>query len=260
MNTIHSTAIIEDGAKLGTGITIGPFCLIGKDVTIGDNTIVQSHVVIEGITEIGENNKIFSFASIGKENQDLKYKGEPTKTIIGNNNLIREFVSIHRGTTDRFETKIGNNNLIMAYVHVAHDVIIGNDCIFSNGVTLAGHVVVEDFAIIGGLTPVHQFCRIGTYSMTGGASAINQDICPFMLASGNKAEIVNLNAVGLRRKGFSTEEMANIKAAYKLIFRSGGKLMKDILEELRTNYPADPNIKIICEFIEISNQNRGLAR
>ncbi|MGL4732124.1 MAG: acyl-ACP--UDP-N-acetylglucosamine O-acyltransferase, partial [Fusobacteriaceae bacterium] len=238
---------------------IGPYCIVGKDVRIGKNTILQSHIVVEGITEIGENNTIYSFVSIGKASQDLKYRDEPTKTIIGNNNQIREFVTIHRGTDDRWETRIGNNNLLMAYVHVAHDVIVGNNCILANNVTLAGHVVVEDFAIIGGLTPVHQFCRVGAYSMTGGASAINQDICPFMLAEGNKAEVRTLNVTGLKRKGFSSEEMANIKAAYKLIFRS--KLpLKEVIAQLERDYSQDKNIRIILDFIAISTKNRGLAR
>ncbi|MGL4533966.1 MAG: acyl-ACP--UDP-N-acetylglucosamine O-acyltransferase [Fusobacteriaceae bacterium] len=259
MKEIHNTAIVEAGAVIEDGVKIGPFCIVGKDVKIGKNTILQSHVVVEGITEIGADNTIYSFVSIGKASQDLKYKDEPTKTIIGNNNQIREFVTIHRGTDDRWETRIGDNNLLMAYVHVAHDVIVQNNCILANNVTLAGHVTVENFAIIGGLTPVHQFCRVGAYSMTGGASAINQDICPFMLAEGNKAEVRTLNAVGLKRKGFTFEEISNIKSAYKLIYRSGLP-MKELLEKLKTEYDEDKNIKMLYEFIEISNKNRGIAR
>lgn len=214
-------------------------------------------MVIEGITEIGEGNKIHSFASIGKDSQDLKYKGEPTKTIIGNNNKIREFVTIHRGTTDRWETRVGDNNLIMAYVHIAHDVIVGDNCIFSNNATLAGHVTVDSNALVGGLTPVHQFCRIGSYSMTGGASAINQDICPFVLAEGNKAKVRGLNSVGLRRRGFSNEEISNLKKAYKLIFRSGMPL-KEAVEELKATYGEDKNVMYLVDFIEKSD--RGIAR
>ena len=257
MIEIHSTAIVEDGAKLESGVKIGAFCIVGKDVTIGKNTVLQSHDVVEGITEIGENNTIYSFVSIGKASQDLKYKDEPTKTIIGNNNSIREFVTIHRGTDDRWETRIGDNNLLMAYVHVAHDVIVGNHCILANGVTLAGHVTVDDFVIIGGLTPVHQFCRIGSYSMTGGGSAINQDICPFVMAEGNKAAIRGLNSVGLRRKGFSDEERSNIKKAYKIIFRNGTPL-KEALIELQEGFSEDKNIKYLVEFIKGSN--RGITR
>lgn len=257
MTEIHSTAIVEDGAILEPGVKIGPFCIVGKDVKIGKNTVLQSHVVVEGITEIGENNTIYSFVSIGKASQDLKYKGEPTKTIIGDNNSIREFVTIHRGTDDRWETKIGSNNLLMAYVHVAHDVIVGNHCILANGVTLAGHVTVDDFAIIGGLTPVHQFCRVGSYSMTGGGSAINQDICPFVMAEGNKAVIRGLNTVGLRRKGFTEEDRLNLKKAYRIIFRSGNPL-KEALAELENEFPEDKNIKYLVEFIKTSN--RGITR
>lgn len=227
------------------------------ELITGKNTLLESHVVIEGITEIGEGNKIHSFASIGKDSQDLKYKGEPTKTIIGNNNKIREFVTIHRGTTDRWETRVGDNNLIMAYVHIAHDVIVGDNCIFSNNATLAGHVTVDSNALVGGLTPVHQFCRIGSYSMTGGASAINQDICPFVLAEGNKAKVRGLNSVGLRRRGFSNEEISNLKKAYKLIFRSGMPL-KEAVEELKATYGEDKNVMYLVDFIEKSD--RGIAR
>ncbi len=257
MIEIHSTAIIEDGAIIEPGVKIGPYCIVGKDVKIGKNTVLQSHVVVEGITEIGENNTIYSFVSIGKASQDLKYKGEPTKTIIGDNNSIREFVTIHRGTDDRWETRVRNNNLLMAYVHVAHDVIVGDNCILANGVTLAGHVVVDDFVIIGGLTPVHQFCRIGSYSMTGGGSAITQDICPFVMAEGNKATLRGLNSVGLRRKGFTEEERSNIKKAYRILFRSGAPL-KDALAELELSFPEDRNIKYLVDFIKTSN--RGIAR
>jgi UDP-N-acetylglucosamine acyltransferase len=254
---IHETAIIAEGAVLEDGVKIGPYCVIGKDVKIGKNTLLESHVVVEGITEIGEGNRIYSFASIGKDSQDLKYKGEPTKTIIGNNNKIREFVTIHRGTTDRWETRVGDNNLIMAYVHIAHDVIVGDNCIFSNNATLAGHVTVDSNALVGGLTPVHQFCRIGSYSMTGGASAINQDICPFVLAEGNKAKVRGLNSVGLRRRGFSNEEISNLKKAYKLIFRSGMPL-KEAVEELKAAYGEDKNVMYLVDFIEKSD--RGIAR
>ncbi|WP_320046623.1 acyl-ACP--UDP-N-acetylglucosamine O-acyltransferase [uncultured Ilyobacter sp.] len=257
MVEIHETAIIAEGAVLEDGVKIGPYCVIGKDVKIGKNTLLESHVVVEGITEIGEGNRIYSFASIGKDSQDLKYKGEPTKTIIGNNNKIREFVTIHRGTTDRWETRVGDNNLVMAYVHIAHDVIVGDNCIFSNNATLAGHVTVDSNALVGGLTPVHQFCRIGSYSMTGGASAINQDICPFVLAEGNKAKVRGLNSVGLRRRGFSNEEISNLKKAYKLIFRSGMPL-KEAVEELKVTYGEDKNVMYLVDFIEKSD--RGIAR
>ena len=257
MVDIHSTAIIEDGAIIEDEVKIGPYCIVGKDVIIKKGTVLQSHVVVEGITEIGENNTIYSFVSIGKANQDLKYKGEPTKTIIGNNNSIREFVTIHRGTNDRWETRIGNGNLLMAYVHVAHDVIVGDDCILANNVTLAGHVVVDSHAIIGGLTPVHQFSRIGSYCMIGGASAVSQDVCPFVLATGNTVVLRGLNIVGLRRRGFSDEEISNLKKAYRILFRQGLQL-KDAVEELEKNFSEDKNVKYLVDFIKSSD--RGIAR
>jgi len=254
---IHSTAIVEEGAKLADGVKIGPYCIVGKDVTIGKNTVLDSHVVVEGITEIGEDNRIYSFVSIGKDSQDLKYRDEPTKTIIGNNNKIREFVTIHRGTDDRWETRLGNNNLLMAYVHMAHDVIVGDNCILANNVTLAGHVTVDSNAIVGGLTPVHQFTRIGSYSMTGGASAVSQDICPFVLAEGNKAKIRGLNLVGLRRRGFTTEQISNLKKTYRIIFRSGLPL-KEAIAEVKETYGDDENVMYFIDFIESSD--RGITR
>jgi UDP-N-acetylglucosamine acyltransferase len=254
---IHETAIIAPGAQITEGVTIGPYSIIGPEVKIGKGTFVDSHVVIEGDTEIGENNKIFSFASIGKESQDLKYRGEKTKTIIGDNNKIREFVTIHRGTDDRWETRIGSGNLLMAYVHVAHDVIVGDGCILANNVTLAGHVVVDDYAIIGGLTPVHQFCRIGKFAFIGGASAVNQDIVPFCLAEGHKGGPRNINITGLKRRGFSLDEIKAIKEAFKLIFRSGMRL-EEALDEIKAKYVDDVNVKLMVDFIESSD--RGIAR
>jgi len=257
VRNIHATAIISEGAQIGENVTIGPYSIIGPEVKIGKGTFVDSHVVIEGETEIGENNKIFSFVSIGKESQDLKYKGERTKTIIGNNNKIREFVTIHRGTDDRWETRIGDGNLLMAYVHVAHDVIIGNECILANNVTLAGHVTVDDYAIIGGLTPVHQFCKIGKFAFIGGASAINQDIVPFCLAEGHKGGPKNINITGLKRRGFTLDEIKAIKDAFKVIFRSGMKL-EEAMNDLKNRYADDKNVKLMVDFVE--NSTRGIAR
>jgi UDP-N-acetylglucosamine acyltransferase len=257
MAEIHKTAIVEEGAVLGKGVKIGPYTIIGSEVTIGDNTIIESHVVIDGTTIIGENNKIYSYASIGKESQDLKYKGEATKTIIGNNNKIREFVTIHRGTDDKWETVIGDNNLLMVYVHVAHDVIVGNNCILANNVTLAGHVTVGDFAIIGGLTPVHQFCHIGAHCMIGGASSIVQDVPPYVLAEGPRAVARGLNSVGLSRRGFSKEDISILKKVYRLIFRSK-MLLKDSLVEVEESYGDNPRVKIFLEFIKKST--RGIIK
>jgi UDP-N-acetylglucosamine acyltransferase len=254
---INKTAIVEEGAVLEDGVMVGPFCIVGKDVKIGKNTILQSHVVVDGITEIGEGNEVFPFVSIGKASQDLKYNGEPTKTIIGNNNKIRECVTIHRGTNDRWETRIGDNNLLMAYAHVAHDVIIGNNCVLANGVTLAGHVIIEDFVIIGGLTPAHQFTRIGAYSMIGGNSGIAQDICPFCLAEGSRAEIRGLNSIGLRRHGFTDEDLSNLKKVYKIIFRNGLPL-KEALKQVEENFNFDKHVMYLVDFIK--NSQRGIAR
>lgn len=257
MTKIHKTAIVEEGAKLGDNVTIGAYSIIGSEVTIGDGTIVESHVVIEGVTEIGENNKIYSFASIGKESQDLKYRGEVTKTIIGNNNKIREFVTIHRGTDDKWETRIGDNNLLMAYVHLAHDVIVGSNCILANAVNLAGHVEVEDFAIIGGCTPVHQFCKIGTHSMTGAGSLVIQDIPPYVLAEGSRATARGLNSVGLKRRGYSSEDLTMLKRAYKKIFRSK-LLLKQALLEVEEEYGDNECVANLVEFIK--NSKRGIVK
>lgn len=257
MKNIHETAIIAEGAEIGEDVTIGAYSVIGPEVKIGKGTFVDSHVVIEGITEIGEGNKIYSFASIGKESQDLKYNGERTKTIIGNNNKIREFVTIHRGTDDRWETRIGDNNLLMAYVHVAHDVIIGNGCILANNATLAGHVIMEDNSYVGGLTPIHQFCKIGQFAFVGGASSINQDIVPFCIAEGHKGGPRGINVVGLKRRGFTLDEVKAIKDAYKTIFISGLRL-EEAVKELKEKYPEEKNVKLMLDFIE--NSSRGIAR
>lgn len=257
MKNIHETAIIYEGAEIAEDVIIGPYSIIGSQVKIGKGTIVESHVVIDGETIIGEGNKIYSFASIGKESQDLKYRGEATKTIIGNNNKIREFVTIHRGTTDRWETKIGDNCLLMAYVHVAHDCIIGNSCILANNATLAGHVVMEDYSYVGGLTPVHQFCKIGTHAFVGGASSINQDIIPFVIAEGAKGGPRAINLVGLKRKGFSDETLKNLKESFRILFRSN-MLLAEAVAKVTEEYGQDENVQKILEFIRSSN--RGIAR
>lgn len=257
MKNIHETAIVYEGAEIAEDVEIGPYSVIGSQVKIGKGTIVESHVVIDGETIIGEGNKIYSFVSIGKESQDLKYKGEATKTIIGNNNKIREFVTIHRGTTDRWETKIGDNCLLMAYVHVAHDCIIGNNCILANNATLAGHVIMEDFSYVGGLTPVHQFCKIGTHAFVGGASSINQDIIPFVIAEGAKGGPRAINLVGLKRKGFSDETLKNLKESFRILFRSN-MLLAEAVAKVTEEYGHDENVQKILEFIRSSN--RGIAR
>jgi len=257
MSKIHKTAIVEDGAIIGKGVVIGPYAVIGSQVTIGDNTIIDSHVVIDGETIIGKNNKIFSFASIGREPQDLKYAGEKTKTIIGDNNNIRESVTIHRGTDDRWETRIGNNNLLMAYSHVAHDVIMGNNCIIANSVALAGHVILEDYAILGGMVGVHQFCRVGAHAMVGAGSLIVQDVPPYVLAEGTRCVARGLNSVGLSRRGFEKSDIALLKKAYRRVFRSK-LLLKEALAEIKEEFGENEVVNNFIEFIGASD--RGIIK
>ncbi len=229
---IHPTAIIEEGAKIGKNVSIGPYSFIGKNVEIGNNCQISSHTRIEGYTTIGENNQIFSHAVIGSIPQDLKYQGEKSYLIIGNNNKIREFTLINPGTKGGGGvTKIGDNNLLMGYVHIAHDVIIGNNCILANAATLAGHVILGDGVVIGGLTPVHQFVKIGDLAMIAGASALSQDVPPYCLAEGNRAYLRGLNLTGLRRKLQNKADIDAIKKAYKELF-SGKKPYKEVAKEL----------------------------
>ena len=236
MNNIHKTAIIEEGAILGDNITIGAFTIIEKDVKIGDGTVIDSHTLIAGKTTIGKNNHIFSHASIGTIPQDLKFNGEDVELIIGDNNKIREYTLFNTGTIGGGSiTKIGDNNLFMGYVHVAHDCIIGSNCIFANGATLAGHVECADFVVVGGLTPIHQFCKIGTQAMIGGASAVAQDIPPFCLAEGNKAVLRGLNLTGLRRRFDNREDIDAVKHAYRELFESGKPLQEVAKELLETD-------------------------
>ena len=257
LNNIHPTAIVDPNAKLGENVKIGAYSIIGPEVTIGNGTIVESHVVIEGETIIGENNYIFSFASIGKEPQDLKFAGEKTRVVIGNNNKIREFVTIHRGTIDKYETRIGNNTLVMAYVHIAHDCIIGDNCVLANAATFAGHVEVEDYAVVGGLTAVHQFTRVGRHAMIGGCSAVNQDVVPYMLSEGNKARAVYINIVGLQRRGFSEEQIKRLRELYKIIFKKKLKL-KEALQTVEREYGQYEEAQNLINFIRKSK--RGITR
>jgi UDP-N-acetylglucosamine acyltransferase len=255
MNNIHKTAIIEEGAVLGDNITIGAFTIIGKDVKIGDGTIVDSHTLIAGKTTIGKNNHIFSHASIGTIPQDLKFNGEDVELIIGDNNKIREFTLLNPGTVGGgSKTVIGSNNLLMGYVHIAHDCIIGDNCIFANGATLAGHVECADFVVVGGLTPIHQFCKIGTHVMIGGASAVAQDIPPYCLAEGNKAVLRGLNLNGLRRRFENRADIDAIKSAYRELFESG-KPLQEVANEL---FEKDENkhVKELASFV--LNTKRGI--
>jgi UDP-N-acetylglucosamine acyltransferase len=217
--SIHPTAIVAEGAQIPTTCTIGPYCTIGPNVTLGDNCELISHVILDGNLTIGRNNRIFSFACLGIAPQDLKYAGEPTALIIGDNNSIREYVTISRGTAGGGgTTRIGSGCLIMAYVHIGHDTVIGDGCILANAATLAGHVIVEDFATVGALCPVHQFCRIGKYSYVGGGTTITQNVLPYSLTSIERNNhAYGLNKVGLERKGFTPAQLKELRAAYKLL-------------------------------------------
>lgn len=255
---ISSHAIIEEGAEIGKNVSIGPFCYIGSNVIIGDNCEIMSHVVIKGPTRIGNGNRFFQFASIGEECQDLKYAGEPTELIIGDNNVFRESCTIHRGTIqDDSVTSIGSNNLFMAYTHVAHDCVVGSHCILANNASIAGHVHVGDWAIIGGMTGVHQFCHIGEHSFISASSFVVKDVPPFVIASGDPAKPFGLNSEGLKRRGFNADLILNVKRAYKTVYRQG-LTIEAATNELLENAKNTPQIKSFVDFI--NNSSRGIIR
>lgn len=255
---IHSTAIIHPAARIGQDVQIGPYAVIGEYVVIGDRTTIGPHSVIEGRTQIGCDNQIFQFASVGAIPQDLKYRGEETTLRIGDRNIVREFVTLHLGTTEGGgETVIGNNNLFMAYCHVAHDCHVGNHVIMANGSTLAGHVEVQDYAILGGLSAIHQFTRVGAHVMISGGAMVNQDVPPYTIAQGDRARTVGLNLVGLKRRGFSEETIAAVKAAYRMVFRSGLRL-EEALKKILDESGKVPEVVAFVEFIR--NSQRGIAR
>ena len=253
---IHPTAIVDPGARLGAGVHVGPYCVIGPRVEVGDRCRLQHHVTLEGPSAIGADNVFFSYTSIGQQTQDLKYRGEPTYLRIGDANTFREFVTVHRGTAVDSCTRIGSRGNFLAYSHVAHDCTVGDAVIFSNNGTIAGHVEVEDYAVIGGLSAVHQFCRIGRHAITGGCSKIVQDVPPFMIADGNPARVRGVNQVGLERNGFAEESVRCLREAYRLLYRS--KLnVKQAVEEIRKEL-AGPEIAHLLSFIERSS--RGIIR
>jgi UDP-N-acetylglucosamine acyltransferase len=255
---IHPAAIISPDAQLEEGVEIGPYAIIGSDVKIGKNTIIGPHAVIDNFTHIGEGCHIFQFCSIGAPPQDLKFSGEKTRVVIGNNNTIREFVTIHRSTTaDIGVTQIGDNNMIMAYCHVAHNCKLGSHIVMANAATLAGHIHVEDFAIVGGLTAVHQFSRIGAHSIIGGASAVPKDIPPYMMASGNRVKLYGLNLIGLKRRKFSENTIKALKEAYRIIFRSD-ILLETALKKVEAEVEDCPEVRHIVNFIRESK--RGVCR
>ena len=254
---IHSTAVIFPGARLGANCEVGPYCVIGANVVLGDNCKLHSHVVIDGHTTLGKGNEIFPFASIGLKTQDLKWRGGITRTEIGDNNTFREYVTIHSATGDGEVTKVGSNNHILAYCHIAHNVALGNRIIMSNVATLAGHVTVEDFVVIGGLAAVHQFCRIGTMSIIGGCSKVVQDVPPFMMADGNPAETRTINKVGLERNGVSEKTHTALRKAYKILFREG-LTIPNALKRIEKDLPSSPEIQHLVQFVRTSE--RGISK
>lgn len=256
---IHPSAIISDSATIGKNVSIGPYCVIGDNVSIGDNSVLKSHVVIDGHTTIGKDNLFFPFAAIGQLTQDLKYKSEPTYLIIGDRNTFRENCTIHRSTSPDTPTTIGDDNLFLCYSHVAHDCIIGNHCIFSNNGSIAGHVTVEDHVIISGLSGVHQFCRVGAHSIIGGFTKVVQDIPPFTIADGNPAAVRAINQIGLQRRGFSPDDIAFLRRAYKRLFFKKEKNLKEAIEETKqADCYENEFVKQLVNFLE--NSERGVTR
>ena len=250
MTDIHPTAIIDPSAKIGVGGSIGPYSVIGPDVVIGDECWIGPHVVINGPTTIGRENKIFQFASVGEVPQDLKFEGEETRLEIGDRNTIREFATINRGTgVGGSVTRIGNDNLLMAYIHIAHDCIVGNNVILSNNASLAGHVTVRDHVILGGFTLVHQFCVIGQHVFAGMGSAIAKDVPPYLIVTGAPAAPHGLNKVGLKRRGFSDEQLRQLSRAYKVLYRQGLSL-EDAKSELQNMGDGDENVRLFSEFLQ----------
>jgi UDP-N-acetylglucosamine acyltransferase len=254
---IHPTAVIDPTAQIGEGCEIGPYCVIGPDVELGPACWLQHHVSVSGPSKIGRGNRFFAFSSIGQQTQDLKYAGEPTCLSMGDGNTFREFVTVHRGTAKGSITRVGNGGNFLAYSHIAHDCNVGNDVIFSNNGTLAGHVEVGDHAIIGGLTAIHQFCRIGAYALTGGCSKIVQDVPPFMIADGNPAKVRSYNKVALERHGFSDETHRAIKESYRLIYRSALNLQQAV-EQIRSDLPETPEVAQLVAFV--TSSPRGIIK
>ena len=262
MAGIHPTAIVDAGAELAASVSVGPYAVIGAGVTLGEGSSVGAHCVIEGPTTIGRDNRIFSHAALGGAPQDMKYRGEPTRLEIGDRNTIREFCTVNRGTTqDSGVTRIGDDNWIMAYVHVAHDVQVGHRTILANNATLAGHVHVGDWVIVGGLSGVHQYCRIGAHAMTGFQSHVSQDVPPFMMVSGHPLAVHGFNIEGLRRRGFSRERIALVKQMHRLLYRDGLTLEQSraaIAALAGTVEGGDGDVRLLLDFLAASS--RGIAR
>ena len=258
---IHQTAIVDPRAELDSSVIIGPYSIVEAGVRVGAGTEIGSHSLIQGIADIGPGNKIGSFVNIGGPPQDLGYSGEETTLRIGSNNIIREYVSIHRGTAEGGgETLIGNENMLMAYSHIAHDCLLGDHIIIANGGTLAGHVVIEDNASLGGHVGVHQFSRIGTFSYIGGVSGVSKDVPPYTIVAGtrNRMRVSGINNIGLKRNGVSAEDIKKLRGAFKMIFRDDDLLLKEALEKARNTYPDCDLVKHLVDFI--ASSKRGIVR
>ena len=255
---IHSTAIVSDSAQIADDVEIGAYSVIGDHVEIGSGTRIASHVVINGPTKIGKDNRIYQFASIGDDPQDKKYAGEPTRLTIGDRNTIREFCTFSRGTTqDRGETVMGDDNWIMAYVHIAHDCVVGSNTIMANNVTLAGHVHIGDWVICAGFSGAHQFCRIGAHAFLGMYAGVNRDVVAYTMIAGQPAGVRGINSEGLKRRGFTSQQIQNIKNAYRITFRQG-KRKEEAVEEIARLAETQPELDLFLESLRSSE--RGLTR
>lgn len=256
--SIHPTAIVDAGASVDSSVEVGPYTVIGKDVEIGAGTTIGAHVVIQGPTQIGRDNRIFHFVSLGEAPQDKKYANEPTRLEIGDRNTIREFCTFNRGTAqDAGVTRVGNDNWVMAYVHFAHDCQVGSNTIFANNATLGGHVHVGDYAILGGLTGVHQFVHVGAHSITAAGTVLLQDLPPYVMAGGNTAKPYGINAEGLKRRGFTAEKIAEIKRAYKTLYKSGLSFA-EAQTQIAAAAATCPELQVMVDFF--ASASRGVIR
>jgi len=255
---IHPQAIIDPSSSIADNVSIGAFSIVGPDVVIGEGSIIEPHVVVKGPTVIGKNNHIYQFSTVGEATPDLKYQGEPTRLVIGDNNVIREGVTIHRGTVqDRSETTIGNDNLLMAYVHIGHDSVIGDHCVLVNNTALAGHVHVGDWAILGGYTLVHQYCHIGEHSFTGMGSAIGKDVPAFVIVSGSPAEAKAINIEGLSRRGFTKSDIKTLQKAFKIVYRKTFTFQEALIE-LQPLVDECSAVQLLINSLKVST--RGIVR
>lgn len=262
MPDVHRTAIIEDGAHLAEGVRVGPYCFVGPDARVGAGTRLDQGVIVEGRTTVGENNHIFPYSVLGTIPQDKKYQGEPSSLVVGDGNIIREHVTIHIGTKGGGElTRIGDGNLIMAGAHIGHDCVVGSNCVLANYTGLAGHVTVEDYAILGGQTGVHQFVRVGAHCITSGGSKVGKDIPPYTIAQGYPARLRGVNYVGLKRRGFSDETIRLLRQAYRAVFFDNDTRFEDLLERVRTEFSGSHEVKLFLDFLgDAQSSDRGFLR